>query len=217
MHAFISYSTANKKWSNIVKSVLQSVGFQGFQAHEDLKLSEEWKASIIDELKKADIFVAILSKKFKQSEYCSQEVGFIISREEVLIIPLSIDGTIPYGFISHLQGVRVSNEDDVARVIPEVLLRKKPRLAIPAWIKKVEAAGSFRGAEAVVKPMVAHFPKFTDKEAVAFAEAALRNGQVWDAGLCKTEYLPAFKKSNWKHLPKALRADFSEKIGLPED
>jgi hypothetical protein len=107
VHAFISYSTANKKWSSAVKSALSSVGFQGFLAHEDLQLSEEWKASIIHELKKANIFVALLSKEFKQSEYCSQEVGFIISRKKVLIIPLSIDGTMPYGFISLLNGAKM--------------------------------------------------------------------------------------------------------------
>ncbi|MGD0207645.1 MAG: toll/interleukin-1 receptor domain-containing protein [Verrucomicrobiota bacterium] len=217
MHAFISYSTVNKKWSSPVKSALLSVGFQGFLAHEDLQLSEEWKASIIDELNKADVFVAILSNEFKQSEYCSQEVGFIVSRKKVLIIPLSIDGTIPYGFISHLQGVRVSNEDKISQVIPAVLLRKRPRIAIPAWIKEVEAAVSFRHAEAIVEPLVAHFSKFTDEEAVAFTKAALGNRQVWDASLCQTEYLPAFKKSNWKHLPKSLRADFSKKVKLPED
>jgi hypothetical protein len=132
----------------------------------------------------------------------------------VLVILLSIDGTIPYGFISHLQGVHVSDEDEVAQAILEVLLRKRPRAAIPAWIKSVKEGGSFRGAEAIVKPLVAHFPKFTAKEAVAFAEAALKNGHVWDAYLCQTEYLPAFKKSNWKHIPKTLRADLLKKIKL---
>jgi hypothetical protein len=189
-----------------------SVGFEGFLAHEDLQVSEEWKASIIRELKRADVFVALLSKEFKQSEYCSQEAGFIISRKKVLIIPLSIDGTMPYGFISHLQGVLVHNEDDISQAILDVLLRKRPRIAIPAWIKQVEDAGSFRGAEAIVKPLVEHFPKFTAKEAVDFAKAALKNGQVWDAHLCKTEYLPAFKKSNWKHIPRVLRVDFLKKI-----
>jgi hypothetical protein len=63
-----------------------------------------------------------------------------------------------------------------------------------------------------LKPLVVHFPKFTKEEAVAFAKAALGNGQVWDAHLCKTEYLPAFKKSNWKYLSKTIRKDFSKKI-----
>ena len=215
MHAFISYSTVNKKWSSAVKAVLSSVGFQGFLAHEDRQLSEEWKASIIRELKRADVFVALLSKEFKQSEYCSQESGFIISRKKVLIIPLSIDGTMPYGFISHLQGVRVRDEDAVSQAILDVLLRKRPRIAIPAWVKQVEDVGSFKGAEAIVKPLVTHFPKFTREEAVGFAKATLRNAQVWDASLCKKDYLPKFKKSNWKHLPKALRAEFSKKVESP--
>ena len=212
MNAFISYSTANKEWSGAAKLALKKIGFQGFLAHEDLQVSDEWETAIIRELKRADVFVALLSKEFKQSEYCSQEVGFIVPKKKVLIIPLSIDGTMPYGFISHLQGVRVYNEENVSEAIFDVLLRKRPRIAIPAWIKRVEDAGSFRGSEAIVQPLVAHFPKFTSKEAVAFAKAALGNSQVWDASLCRSEYLPAFKKSNWKHIPRALRADFLKKI-----
>jgi hypothetical protein len=215
VRAFISYSAINKKWSSAVKSALSSVGFQGFLAHEDLQISDEWKASIIRELKKADVFVALLSKEFRESEYCSQEAGFIISRKKVLIIPLSIDGSMPYGFISHLQGVRVHNEDEISQEILNVLLRKRPRISIPEWIKQVADARSFRGAEAVVEPLVEHFPNFTKEEAVTFAKAALGNGQVWDASLCKTEYLPTFKKSNWKYLSKALRAEFAKKVESP--
>ena len=39
-----------------------------------------------------------------------QEVGFIISRPEVVIVPLSIDGTTPPGFMSKLQSGRISPE-----------------------------------------------------------------------------------------------------------
>ena len=173
VRAFISYSTANKKWSSTVKSSLLSVGFHGFLAHEDLRVSEEWKASILQELKKADVFVALLSKEFKQSEYCSQEVGFIIARKKVLVISLSIDGTMPYGFLSHLQGVLVHDEDEVSQAILDVLLRKRTRTAISSSIKQVADPGSFRGAEAIVEPLVVHFPKFTKKEAVAFAKQHL--------------------------------------------
>jgi len=217
MYAFISYSTVDREWSSIVKSALRVAGFNGFQAHQDLQLSEEWKSAILEELKRATIFVAVLSKDFKGSDWCSQEIGFIISRPDVLIIPLSIDGTVPYGFFSHLQSVRVHDENEVNQAIQEVLLRKKPRLAIPAWIKRVETAPSYRDAEAIVRPMVTQFGNFTDEEAIAFATAALKNGQVWDAARCKSDYLRNFAKRHWKILPSVLKKGFIEKVEMTED
>lgn len=215
--AFISYSAGDKKWASSVKSALKVAGFQGFLAHDDLLASEEWRASIMRELKKTELFIAILSKRFKRSDWCAQETGFIVSRPKVLVIPLSVDGTMPYGFLSHLQGVNVRSGDDVSRVILEVLLRKRPRIGIPAWIRAAAAAGSFRAAESVVEPMVPCFAKFTEEEAVAFAKAALGNYQVWDAFLCRTKYLPAFARANWKSLPRKLRREFLKKTEMSED
>jgi hypothetical protein len=129
MRAFISYSVADKQFGGAVKQALKNLGVECFLAHEDIRLSEEWKECIIQELQKADIFVAVLSSKFKASYWCEQELGFIVSRPEaeVVIVPLSIDDTIPYGFISHLQGQRVSDESSIPRIIKDLLYRRWPR------------------------------------------------------------------------------------------
>lgn len=217
MDAFISYSNSDRKIARETKSALEDFGITGFLAHEDLQVSEEWRDSIIEKLENAQIFVALLSKDFKASEWCAQEVGFIISRPDVLVIPLSIDGTLPFGFISKLQSKRVRVADDIPVIIQEVLLKKKPRLAIPLWIKKIEEAGSYRGAEAIVAPLVPHFDAFTGKEAEAFLVAALGNSQVWDASLCRVEYLPAFARKHWAKIPKKLKKELLEKLDTTED
>ena len=193
--AFVSYSVEKKEAGGAVKTCLSRFGYQCFLAHEDLHVSEEWKHRILEELGTADVFVALLSKEFMASKWCGQELGFIVSRPDVLVVPLSLDGTTPYGFIEHLQGITVGMEN-FDTVLEEVLYRKRPRQMIPAQIDRVRSAGSFRGAEAVVLPLVPHFPQFTDEEVDDFARAAAGNSEVWDAGLCASKYIPEFVKAN---------------------
>jgi hypothetical protein len=217
MNAFISYSNANKETAHATKIALRDFGIIGFLAHEDLQVSEEWRYAIIEELKIATIFIVLLSKDFKASEWCAQEVGYIVSRPDVLIIPLSLDGTVPFGFISKFQSKRVHSDDDIAGLLRDVLMKKRPRLMIPRWIKKVERAGSYRESEKIVAPLVPHFAVFTQDEVEAFLEAALGNSQVWDASLCHVDYLPAFARLHWTTMPKKLKKKFLETLELSED
>lgn len=197
--AFVSYSVEKKKDGGAVKECLGGFGYECFLAHEDLHVSEEWKHRILEELGVADVFVALLSKEFMASKWCGQELGFIVSRPDVLIVPLSLDGTMPYGFIEHLQGIKIGIEN-LSAVLQEVLYRKRPRQMIPAQIDRVRSAGSFRGAEAAVRPLVPHFAQFTDQEVDGFALAAASNSEVWDAGVCATQYIPEFVKVNGSRL-----------------
>lgn len=106
--AFVSYSTVDKIHGAKVKHILKQYGIRCFLAHEDLEVSEEWKIRILEELASCDIFIPLLSKAFKLSDWASQEIGIVSGRNDILIIPLSIDNTVPYGFIAHLQGKLIS-------------------------------------------------------------------------------------------------------------
>ena len=214
MDAFISYSTRDKQSAHETKKALTNAGFSTFLAHDDLQVSEEWRDSIIDELKICSIFVVLLSANFKASEWCAQEIGFIVSRPEVLVVPLSLDGTVSFGFISKLQSKRIHSDDQIAEVLHGVLLKKRPHMTIPRWIKRVENARSFRGAEAIVKPLVPLFPVFTSDEITAFLEAALANSQVWDAGDCTADYLPAFARMHWAKIAKKHRKELLKKVQI---
>ena len=91
-----------------MKFVLEEVGIDAFLAHEDLETSDEWQQRIASELRRCDIFVPLLSKNFVKSEWAPQEAGFIaLSRPEVIIAPLSIDETTPFGFFSNIQSSRI--------------------------------------------------------------------------------------------------------------
>jgi hypothetical protein len=203
--AFISYSNENRKSAAATKAALEALNIDGFLAHEDFNASEEWLDGIKEKLDTADIFVALLSEDFASSIWCAHEVGYIVSREdEVLIIPLALDRTDPEGFIHTLHAKRIHSDDEIKGAIETTLLKKRPQLVLPGIISKVKNAGSYRTAEGVIAPLVPYFSKFTAKDAAAFATAAAGNSQVWDAHLCKTKYLPAFLRDCRAIIPKKL-------------
>ena len=194
--AFISYSTKEKEYGAQVKGVLNKYKIYSFLAHEDLEVSEEWKERILEELMECDVFIPLLSKAFKESNWAPQEIGIIFSRNDVPIIPLSIDGTIPFGFISHIQGKQIPFEGITESLLIPALLKKIPRKFIPLMIEKVATATSFRGAEAVLKPIVPLFHELSDNEVALLTQACIENYEVWDAALCKIEYIPEFIRIN---------------------
>ena len=69
MTAFVSYSNKDRKVGAQAKAVLGEFGIDGFLAHEDLEISEEWKERILDELRRCDLFVPLLSTNFVKSEW----------------------------------------------------------------------------------------------------------------------------------------------------
>ncbi len=210
MRAFISYAVAEKEWGGAVKNALEAIGVRCFLAHEDLQVSEEWRDRIIEELRDVDLFVAVLSAKFKASDWCSQEIGFIVSRPEVAIIPLTIDRTLPYGFLAALQGKYVPDHASIGPILSEVLFRKRPRIMIPPQIQKMKDAGSFRSAEAATMPLVPHFRIFSDAEVLSFCEAVTQNYEVWDASDCRQKYIPEFLAQNGHRIPKEFKTLMKE-------
>jgi hypothetical protein len=200
LKGFISYSTADTGIAAEMKVVLQELGVDAFMAHDDIHVSQTWRDRILHELATTQVFVPLLSEAFKSSEWASQEIGVAVSRQDVLIIPVSLDGTIPYGFISALQGKRLPSKPDVDFFVP-ALVRSFPRTVLPILIERLAGARSFRGAEALFRPLLEHLDQLDRAEAIRLAEAATENGEIWDAGLCRTQYLPEFLRKNRHQLP----------------
>jgi hypothetical protein len=205
--AFISYSTKEKQYGAQVKRILVEYGIESFLAHEDLKVSEEWKERILEELLHCDIFIPLLSKAFRESDWAPQEIGVIAGRQDVAVIPLSIDGTMPFGFILHLQGKRISPDGVSEELLIPPLAKKHPHKIIPSMIRGIAEAGTFRRAEAAMKPLVPLFPALTDDELDALVTASIGNNQVWSATHCQGEYLPQLIEMHRRRIdPKKLKA-----------
>ena len=205
--AFVSYSHVDRKFGRQAKVVLGEVGIDAFLAHEDLETSEQWRDRILDELRRCDLFVPLLSKNFLESKWAPQEAGFIASRSEVAIAPLSIDGTTPFGFLSHIHSSRIQDNVITRELLVEPLAKQFPRKIIPGLIRIAGEAGSFRYAEQKMGALVPYFSRFTAEEAQALAEASVSNSQIWSALQCRRTYLPKFIHLQGSNLtPETLRA-----------
>ena len=205
--AFVSYSTVDRAIGGEVKALLEEYGLRCFLTHEDLEVSDEWAARILEELRRCDVLVVLLSKAFRESAWGPQEIGVVVGRGGVPIVPLSIDETIPFGFLSHIQSRRLVDGAVTHELLIAPMLRNFPRLILPGMVKDVVEAGSFRGAEAALKPLVPWFDALSQEELDSLVAGAIANGQVWLAGRCRCDYLPKLIATQRARItPEALRA-----------
>ena len=196
---FLSYSTQDRSVAADVKAVLASLGVDAFMAHEDIHVSQQWRDRILSELNSMQVFVLLLSDAFKKSEWTAQEIGVAVARPEVLIVPASLDGTVPFGFIGALQGRRLPSPptEDFFRT---VIASGFPRETIARLIDILATSSSWRGAERNFEALVPFLGQLTREEAERIVRESTRNSEIWDAGGCRATYLPAFLAQNRHHL-----------------
>ncbi|MCI0387594.1 MAG: toll/interleukin-1 receptor domain-containing protein [Acidobacteria bacterium] len=207
LKAFISYSTADKHIAAQVKTDLNEHGIAAFLAHNDINVSQEWKDRIVQELNETNVFVPLLSVSFKESDWAPQEIGMAVTQNDLLFIPLSVDGTVPFGFISHIQGKRIPANGIYRDLLLEPIIIRFTHEIIPTLIEQLAGASSFLNAEALMLPLAHHFDKFNDEEIDKFATASIENNQIWDEHHCRHEHLPAFLKLHRSRMvPEKLEA-----------
>lgn len=104
LKVFISHSHKDNKIASAIKNAFNYYGINAFLAKEDIQVGQKWPNEILYNLKKCTIFVAIISENFKQSFWTNQEVGFAFCQEKI-IVPISIDDSLPYGLIYDCQSL----------------------------------------------------------------------------------------------------------------
>jgi hypothetical protein len=189
-YAFISYQTVDRSVAGEVKDHLAKAGIRSFLAHEDIEVSVEWRSRILQELRAADMFVALLSKAYLQSTWCVQESGVAASRSDLLVVPLSLDGTIPPGFL----GIYQSSRQDPAHIslqsFAPALTSKDPDKGLYNLVHILAASTNYRTAEANFAPIIPHIPTMGPTHAAAIIAAASANDQISNASMCVTQYIP---------------------------
>ena len=197
MKAFISYSHRDRKRGADVKKVLADFAIEAFLAHDDIHVSQEWRDRIMRELKESKIYIALLSKAFRASDWAPQEIGIASSRRGALIIPLSLDGTKPFGFISHLQGKPLREIISVPlSLVIGPIVNRFPSEMLPVVIDRLRNSGGWRYSEAIMNLLQPHFRRLTDRQVHDVTEAAIANSEIWSASSCAQTYLPRFIEVN---------------------
>lgn len=119
---FICYSDRDKLIAGQFKKLINScTGFEVFLAHEDIKLSENFYKEIRKSLQSADLVLPIVSRNLLISSFANQEIGIALGTGRKFV-SVSIDGTIPKGFLELYQAskCRVLNEDGIFGTISEL-------------------------------------------------------------------------------------------------
>jgi len=105
----MSYKHEDREMAGEFKLNLELFGFSVFLAHEDIEASKDWPEVILHELRSTDVFIPLLTSRYKESQYTDQETGVAIGRG-LPIIPLKVD-IDPYGFLDKTQAQKVDSED----------------------------------------------------------------------------------------------------------
>ena len=110
LRVFLSYSSKDKKIVGVIKKYLEKYGLEVFIAHDDIKPSSEWQEVILQNLDSTDIFIPIITENFQSSPWAGQESGIAFSKEK-FIIPVSINGFHPLGFLNKYQSLNFKLDD----------------------------------------------------------------------------------------------------------
>jgi hypothetical protein len=192
MKVFISYNSKQLNLAENIRDFLDSVSIDSFIANDDLRTGANWKKAIISELEKCELFIPLLSKEFKISDWCSQEIG-IAYIKNMGIVPVSIDDTKPYGFINHIQA-RFVNKMDIALIIAEGLMECNNMNNASGFIKLLKDAGSFRRSEEIYKALEPFFDKLKIDDLNLVISCSIANAQIWSASSCLNKYIPKLLK-----------------------
>lgn len=189
-YAFISYQVDDRSTAGDIKRILDGINIEGFLAHEDIDVSEEWQNKILDEIAKASIFICLLSKSYLGSAWCMQESGIAIFRN-ITIIPLSLDGTIPTGFIAKYQATKIDKERPRLQDLLPGLLKYNKFKSLDIVIELIGASRSFRGAEENFELILPYVDDLTEIQMKNLLDKIRKNGQIHHASLCANKYIPS--------------------------
>lgn len=137
LRAFICHLSSNRERISALKMSLGQWGISAFIAHEDIKVSREWRDEVEVGLETMDVFVAVVEPGFKESDWCVQEVGYALGRKvEIIALRAGLD---PFGYFGKYQGIQVKGKltNRVANEVTRALLNKpRHRLRLLQCIAK---------------------------------------------------------------------------------
>lgn len=180
IRVFISHIAQHKSEAMEIKESLKEFGIASFVAHVDIEPSSEWQIEILHALDSMNMFVALLTEGFKESNWTDQEVGYAVARN-VQILPVS-RGIDPYGFIQKFQALKWSrsNASPVAQEVMAMALKNNElkSYAKSTFIEEIAHSRSWAETNRLshILPCIG---SLTPEEADWFVEVYNSNSQVY--------------------------------------
>ena len=187
--AFISYSTVDKLLAGKLKELLTSIEIETFLAHEDIEPSEEWLIEIKKNLESCTLFFCILSEYFSSSIFCIQETGMADILKKP-IMPLSIDGTNPPGFISRIQAKKIKFQFFKLEDIIQFLLKYDKYEGINIIINAIGKSEGWVHAFENYKLIENVHDELDENQALTLLNFIADNSQIYGSFDCQRHYIP---------------------------
>jgi len=190
---FISYATKRKDEANKVLKYFEEAGLDCFISN-NLKISKKYKNEIFNAIFDANIFIFILNNEFKESDWCSQEMGMAYlkyKKSNTLIFCIMEDETIPYGFLNSLNGKHIYEKDYLCEILEEIdenlgcdlkggLYRKK----LEKLISSLVVANSYTSAMNLLDKIVKYSNYLTQNQVDLIISTAATNNQIYGCIYC---------------------------------
>lgn len=204
IRAFLSHAAKEKEIAGKLKEKIQPYGIDVFVAHDDLEGATEWMSELHTEIKECEIFLVLLSENYHSSDFTDQELGMALSYEKP-IIPICIDSTIPYGFISKLQRIKSNpgfyNHEEIMSIIMQ---HSDPgQEFIDMLISTLEQARSFNMAYKYATELLP-YKNLTKEQTLKILNAYDNNSQIFNSFMAAPE-VKTILRNNKKHLDKETR------------
>lgn len=181
----------------------------GARAHRGLRA--EWRLELLRQLGLAELFVPILSKKYYESIWCKQESGIAAFRS-VTVVPLSIDGSVPQGFLGHIQSTKINPDEPTFKDLVPGIAKHDVSFLVDAITTIISGSGNYRKAESNFELILPYLDRATDAQITELLKVSTRNNQVCNAGLCAQTYLPPLFTSHGHLLDDATKKELSETL-----
>jgi len=181
--AFLSYNSKDKVIAGRVKVCLEQYGVSVFLAHSDLEGGVQWEREIISQIRTCDVFLPFLTSQFRESQWTDQEVGVGIASSRV-IIPLSVKGLKPHGFLARYQAFKFDLEglnQSCRSVLLAIKNNKKLREKVQnSFIERFVRSGSFIEANEL-SGLLEDFGPYGIKQVNRIFLGYLQNSQIHQA------------------------------------
>ena len=134
---FISHSSEDECLATEISAELLHLGIASFVAHRDIEPMADWWSVLVHALDTVDGLVALLTSRFKSSDWTDHEVGAVLSRGlPIITVQLGVE---PYGLMSRWQAIQGSNKTPrvIANKIRDAFIKsKRPRQTHthPTWV-----------------------------------------------------------------------------------
>lgn len=207
--AFLSHATKDKKLAGELKEKMRPYGVNVFVAHDDLKGATKWMSELHTEINECEIFLVLLSENYHSSDFTDQELGMALSYGKP-IIPICIDSTIPYGFMSQYQGIKSNPRFyNVTKIINVIMQHSAPGQGfIDMLISGLEQSTSFNMARKYAEEL-SPYDNLTKEQTLKILDAYNNNSQIYNSFMAEP-MVELILRNNKKHLDKKTR----DKLGL---